>query len=147
MFKKFIFGPGVETIEDDSFLAGCDEVLSFGDGLAADPIVAFGFANFFAEFALGFWSDLNAAFLHFFVKEAAEVDFGETAFGEVIDDDGFTSAGHADDGEKFDVARSVTHGFYYSIGGWFRGDSDRWRIYAVEGVIWYNEGNETFGDY
>lgn len=145
--EGFVFGPGIEAVENDAFLAGSDEVVDFVDDLAGDPVVAFFFADLFAEDFFVFGGDFDAAFFHFLEVHATEIGFRDAAVGKIVDGDGFTSAGHADDGEKFDVTRSVTHGFYYSIGGWFRGDSARWRIYAVEGVIWYNERNETFGDY
>lgn len=109
VFEEFVFGPGIETVEDDGLLAGGDEISGFGDGLAADPVVAFGGTDFLAELALGFGGDFDAAFLHFFVEETAEVDFGEAAFGEIVNDDGFAAAGHADDGKKFDILGGVTH--------------------------------------
>lgn len=145
--EGFVFGPGIEAVENDALLAGFDEVIYLGDDLANDPVVAFFFADLLAEDFFVFWGDFDAAFSHFFKVHATKVGFGDAAVGKIVDSDGFTSTGHADDGEKFDVARSVTHGSYYSISGWFRGDSARRRIYAAEGLIWYNEGNETFGDY
>lgn len=137
-FEDFILGPGIEAVEDDAFLAGFDEVVDLGDDLADDPVVTFFFADLFAEdlFVLG--GNFDAAFGHFFEVHAAEIGFWDAAVGEVVDEDGFAGAGHADDGEKFDVFGSVVHGVYYNIGGQFRGDL---------GFVWYNEGNETFGDY
>lgn len=103
VLKKLILSPRIETVEDDAFLAGRDEVFGFGDGLATDPIVAFGIANHLAELTLGLGGDFDAAFFHFFVEHAAEVDFGHAAFSEEVDDRGFAAAAHAKNGENFDV--------------------------------------------
>lgn len=108
-FQDFVFGPGIEAVEDDALLAGGDEVVNLGDDLADDPVVAFFFADLFAEdlFVLG--GDGDAAFFHFFEVHAAEIGFRDAAVGEIVDENGFAGAGHADDGEKFDVFGSVVH--------------------------------------
>ncbi len=103
-FQGFVFGPGIEAIQDDAFLAGGDEVVHFGDNLAGDPIVAFFFADLFAEDFFVFGGDFDTALGHFFEVHAAEIGFRDATVGEIIDDDGFAGAGHADDGEKFYVA-------------------------------------------
>ena len=103
-FEGFVFGPGVEAVEDDALLAGGDEVVDFGDNLAGDPVGAFFFADLFAEDFFVFGGDFDTAFFHFFEVHAAEVRFRDAVTGEIINDDGFAGAGHADDGEKFDVA-------------------------------------------
>lgn len=105
MFEGFVLGPRVDSVKYDAFLTGRDEVFGFGDGLAGYPIFAFGAADHFAEFAFVFAvrSALDAALFHFFVNHIAEVDFGNTAFGEVINWDRFATATHADDGKYFDV--------------------------------------------
>lgn len=84
--EDFVFGPGIEAVEDDALLAGIDEVFRFGDRLADDPVGAFFGADFFAEgaFAVAIRGALDAAFFHFFVNHAAEVDFRHAAFGEII---------------------------------------------------------------
>lgn len=103
VLKKFILGPGIETVENDALLASGDEIFGFGNSLAADPVVAFGIANHLAKFALRFGGDFDTAFFHFFVEHAAEIDFGYAALSEIVDDRGFTAAAHAKDGEDFDV--------------------------------------------
>lgn len=105
VFDGFVFGPRVETIENNTLLAGSDKIFGFGDGLARDPIFALGFANHFAEgfftFAVG--GAFDATFGHFLINHAAHVDFGSAVLGKIVDDDGFAATGHADDGEDFDV--------------------------------------------
>ncbi len=103
-FQSFVLGPGVETVQNDALLTGGDEVVDFGDDLAGDPIVAFFFADLFAEDFFVFGGDFDAALGHFFEVHAAEIGFRDAAVGEIIDDDGFAGAGHADDGEEFDIA-------------------------------------------
>ncbi len=104
MLKRLIFSPGVNSVEDDAFLASGDEVVGLGDSLADDPIFAFGLTDHFAEFAFVVRGIFDAAFFHFFINHAAEIDFRDAFRGEIIDGDGFTTAAHADDGEEFDVA-------------------------------------------
>lgn len=86
-------------------MAGRDEVAGFGDGLADNPIGAFGLADHFAEmfFALTVRGALDAAFLHFFVNHTTEIDFGDAAVGEVIDGDRFAATTHTDEGKDFDI--------------------------------------------
>ncbi len=105
VFEDFVFGPGVDAVENDAFLAGGDEVFDFGDGLTDDPVGTFGLANHFAEvfFAFAVGGAFDAAFLHFFVNHTAKVDFGNAVIGEVVDGDGLTAAAHTDEGEDFDV--------------------------------------------
>ncbi len=103
VFEGFVFCPGVDTVEDDAFLAGFDEVFNLGDGLANDPIFAFGGTNGLAEGTLALGGDFEAAFFHFFVNHAAEIDFGDAAAGEIVDGDGFAAAAHADDSDDFDI--------------------------------------------
>ena len=103
VFEGAVFGPRIEAVEDDAFLAGGDEIVDFGDGLADDPILAFGGADHFAEFALAVRGDGDAAFVHFAVDHVAEVDFGGAATGEVVDGDGFAGAAHADDSDDFEI--------------------------------------------
>lgn len=106
MLENLVFGPGVNSVEDDALLAGGDEVFNLSDGLADDPILTFGLADHFAELLLAFavGCALDAALLHFFVDHAAEVDFRDTTFGEVVDGDGFAAAAHADKGDDFNVS-------------------------------------------
>ncbi len=87
MFDGFVFGPGVKSIEDNTLLAGGDEIFNLGGSLTSNPVLTFGGADFFAELCLAFGSDFNAALFHFFINHAAKVDFGGVAFGEIIDDD------------------------------------------------------------
>lgn len=68
VFEKFVLGPRIETVEYDFILTGGDKVFCFSDGLAADPIVPFGFADFFAELALGFGGDFDATLFHLFIE-------------------------------------------------------------------------------
>lgn len=98
-----VFSPRVESVEDDVFLAGGDKVFGLGDRLFRDPILAFGLANHFAEsfFAFAIDRSLDATFFHFTVNHVPEVNFGKAFGGEVVDDDGFTAAAHADDSEDF----------------------------------------------
>ncbi len=103
VLEDFVFGPGIDAVEDDAFLAGGDEIFDFGDDLADDPIFAFGLANHFAKFAFAIRSDGDIAFLHFFVNHAAKVDFWYATFGEIINSDRFATAAHADDGDDFDI--------------------------------------------
>ena len=113
--KSAIFGPRIDAVDDDTFLTSIDEVFGFGDSLARNPIGAFGFANHFAKsfFAFAVGGALDATFLHFAVNHAAEIDFGKSARGEVVNCDGFTAATHANDGEDFEVV--VFHDDYYSM--------------------------------
>lgn len=105
VFKDFVFGPRINAVEDDAFLASGKEIFGFGDGLPDDPIFAFGFADHFAEIAFVIGGDFEAALGHFFDNHAAEIDFGDAARGEIVDDDGFAASTHADDGEDFDISR------------------------------------------
>ena len=114
LFQSFVFGPGIEAVQDDAFLAGGDEVVHFGDDLAGDPIVAFFFADLFAEDFFVFGGDFDAALGHFFEVHAAEIGFRDAVVGKIIDDDRFAGAGHADDGEKFYVA--IFHDSNYNMG-------------------------------
>ncbi len=107
-FEGFIFGPGIETVENNALLASGDKVFNLGDDLADDPVVALFFADLFTEDLFIFWGDFDAALSHFFEIHAAEVGFRGAAGGEVVNDDGFAAAGHADDGEEFYVV--VFHG-------------------------------------
>ena len=113
-FQSFVFCPGVEAVQNDALLAGGDEVIDFGDDLAGNPIVAFFFADLFAEDFFVFGGDFDAALGHFFEVHAAEIGFRDAALGEIIDDDGFAGASHADDGEKFYVA--IFHDSNYNMG-------------------------------
>ena len=81
VFEDVIFGPGINAVENDTLLAGSDQVFGFGDGLADDPVSAFCLADLFAKFAFAVWSAFNATFLHFFIDHAAKVDFGCAVFG------------------------------------------------------------------
>lgn len=105
VLEEAIFGPGIEAVEDNGFLTGRDEVLSLGNGLAADPILAFGGADHLAEFffTAAIRGALNAAFGHFGIDHVAKVNFGEAHRGEIVDDYGFAAAGHADDGENIEI--------------------------------------------
>lgn len=104
VFKNLVFGPRVNAIEDDAFLTGGDEIFGFGDGLADDPIFAFGGADHLAKFVFAIRGDFDTALCHFFVNHAAKIDFWHTVFGEIINRDGFAAATHADDGDDFDVS-------------------------------------------
>ena len=86
-FESFVFGPGIEAVEDDALLAGFDEIVDFGDDLADDPIFAFFFADLFAEDFFVRGGDFDAAFGHFFEVHTAEVGFGDAAVGEIVDED------------------------------------------------------------
>lgn len=66
VFEDFVFGPGINSIKDNAFLAGGDEIFGFGDSLADDPIGASFFADGDAESALVLGSVRDAAFGHFF---------------------------------------------------------------------------------
>lgn len=103
MLEGFVFGPRIDTVEDDTLLAGSDKIFGFGDGLADNPIFALGGADHFTKFTLSGGSDFDAALFHFAIKQAAEVDFRDAVLGKIVDDDGFASAAHANDGENFDV--------------------------------------------
>lgn len=103
VFEKFVFGPRVDAVKDDALLAGFDEIFGLGDGLAGDPIFALGGTDHFAEFAFVVGAVWDVALFHFFVNHAAKVDFGDAAFGEVIDGDGFAGAAHADNSDDFDI--------------------------------------------
>lgn len=81
VFKDLIFGPGVESVENNMLLAGSNEIFSLDDGLLDDPVFAFFLANFFAELAFVIGSDFDAALGHFFENHAAEVDFGIAEVG------------------------------------------------------------------
>ncbi len=109
VLEKFILSPRIETIKNNAFLAGRDKIFGLGNSLATDPVITFGIADHFAELTLGFRSDLDAALFHFFIKHTAKVDFGDAAFGEIVDDGGFTAAAHAENSEKFDVFIIVLH--------------------------------------
>lgn len=101
VFENFVFGPGIDAVEDDAFLASGDEIFGFGDNLADDPVSTFFLADAFTELAFTISGAFNAAFLHFFEDHATEVDFGDAVFGEIIDDNGFATTAHADDGKDF----------------------------------------------
>ncbi len=105
MLKEAIFGPGIEAVEDNGFLAGRDEILGFGDGLAANPIFAFGSTNHFAEFffATAIRGTLDAAFGHFGIDHVAKVNFWNAHRGEIVNNYGFTTTGHTDDGENVKI--------------------------------------------
>lgn len=105
VLKEAIFGPRIEAVEDDGFLTGRDEIFSLGDGLAADPILAFGGADHLAEFffTAAIRGALDAALGHFGIDHVAKVNFGEAHRGEIVDDYGFAAAGHADDGENIEI--------------------------------------------
>lgn len=105
VLEDTIFGPRIEAVENDAFLTRGNEILSFGDGLAGDPILAFGSADHFTEsfFAFTIRGALDTTFVHFAVDHTPEVDFGGAAFGKVVDGDGFAAACHPDDGKNFDV--------------------------------------------
>lgn len=105
MFEGFVFGPGIDAVKDDAFLAGANEVFGFGDGLADDPIFTFSLANHFAEFAFVVGTIGDTTFFHFLVNHAAKVHFRSVAFGKVIYGDGLATATHADDGYDFDISR------------------------------------------
>lgn len=104
IFEGFVLGPRVDSIKDDAFLAGFDEVFGLGDGLANDPIFAFFGADFFAEFAFIVGGVFDAAFLHFFINHATKIDSWHAVFGKVVDGNGFTAAAHADDSDDFDIS-------------------------------------------
>lgn len=66
VFQSFIFGPGVDAIEDDAFLAGGDKIFSFGNNLANDPIFTFVLADLLTKIAFVVGSNFDATFGHFF---------------------------------------------------------------------------------
>lgn len=99
MLEGFVFGPGVDSVEDDALLAGGDEVFGLGDSLATDPILALGLTDHFAELPLGLRGDFDAALFHLAIENATEIDFGDAAVGEVVDHDGFAGAAHTDNGD------------------------------------------------
>ncbi len=104
IFEDFVFGPRVDSVEDNAFLAGFDEIFGLGDGLANDPIFAFFGADFFAKFAFVVGGVFDAAFLHFFINHAAKIDSWHAVFGKVVDSNRFTTTTHADDGDDFDIS-------------------------------------------
>ncbi len=101
MLEGAIFGPRIDAVDDDLLLTGSDEVFSFGDSLASNPILTFGRADHFAKgfFAFAVRGAFDATFGHFLINHVAEVDLGETLAGEIVDSNGFASAAHADDGD------------------------------------------------
>lgn len=105
VLEEAIFGPGIETVEDDGFLTGRDEIFSLGNGLAADPILTFGGADHLAKFffAAAIRGALNAALGHFGVNHVAKVNFRQAHRGEIVDDYGFAAASHADNGENIEI--------------------------------------------
>ncbi len=103
VFKKFVLGPRIEPVENNAFLTSRDEIFGFGNGLTANPIVAFSITDHFAELALGLGSDFDATFFHFFINHATKVDFRDAALREIVDNGGFTAAAHAKDGKEFNV--------------------------------------------
>ncbi len=107
VLEGFVFGPGIEAVEDDAFLAGFDEILSLGDGLAGNPIFTFGVANHGAEGFLGLTirGAGDAAFSHFLINHATKINLGVAVIGKVINGDGFATAAHADNGENFYISR------------------------------------------
>lgn len=115
MLKKFILGPRIETVKNDALLAGGNEVFSFGDGLATDPIITFGVADHFPKFTLRLGGDFDAAFFHFFVEHAAKVDFRHTTFGEEVNDGGLAAAAHTENGEDFNIFVHLHILGYYSM--------------------------------
>lgn len=106
-------------------MAGGDEVVDFGDGLANDPILAFGGADHFAELALAVRGDGDAAFFHFAVNHIAEVNFGDAAAGDIVYSDGFAGAAHTDNGDNFEVFHSL-------IVAYQGRDGERWRGWRAE---------------
>lgn len=122
MLKSAIFGPRIEPVENNALLASFDEVFGLGNGLAGDPILAFGRTDHFAKgfFAFAIHSAFDAALGHFLINHVAEVDFGIAEFGEIINSYGFAAAAHADDGENFNIL--CFHKDNYSIGGDLGGD-------------------------
>ncbi len=115
MKESAIFGPRIEAVEDDAFLAGVDEIFGFSNGLTCYPVMTFGFADHFAKgfFAFAISGALNTAFFHFAVNHVAKMNFGKALRGEKIDGDGFAATAHANDGEDFEVV--VFHDDYYSM--------------------------------
>ncbi len=84
MFQGLIFGPRINTVKHDAFLAGFDEVLNFGDGLTNDPIVTFGGTDVFSELAFIIGGKVYASLSHFFEDHAAKINLGDTLFSEVV---------------------------------------------------------------
>lgn len=103
MLESFVFGPRIDAVKDDAFLAGGDEIFGLGNGLANYPILAFGLANHFAEFTLVVGAVFDAAFFHFFVNHTTKVDFGNAVLGKIVNGDGFAGTAHTDDGDNLDV--------------------------------------------
>lgn len=105
VLKEAIFGPGIEAVENDGFLARRDEIFGFGDGLATDPILTFGGANHLAEllFAAAVRGAFDATFGHFGVDHIAKVNFGETHRGKIVDDYGFATASHTNNSENIEI--------------------------------------------
>ncbi len=101
-------------------MTGSNEILGLGDGLTDDPIGALVSADLLTEFTFVVRRIFDTTFFHFFVNHATEVDFGDTSLREVVDDNGFATATHANDGEDFDVSR-CTHRFNYSTRRLFAG--------------------------
>lgn len=105
MLKKAIFGPGIETIENDGLLTSRDEVFGFGDSLTADPVLAFGGADHFAEFffAAAIRGTFDTTLGHFGINHIAKVNFGQAHRGEIVNYYGFAAPSHANDGENVEV--------------------------------------------
>lgn len=84
VLQDLVFGPRIDAVEDDALLTSGNEIFGLGDGLADDPIFTFFGADLFAEIAFIVGAVLDAAFFHFFIDHAAEVDLGDATLGEVI---------------------------------------------------------------
>lgn len=129
MLEGAILGPRIESVEHNALLAGSNEVFGFSEGLAADPIFAFGFADHFAEsaFAFAIESALDATFGHLFINHVAKMDFRNALSGEIIDDDRFAAATHADDGENLNWFHRVIITFFAEL----KIKAEFWRILVV----------------
>ncbi len=135
MLENFVFGPRIDSIEDNTFLTGGDKIFNFGNGLAYDPILAFGGTDHFAElfFARTVRSAFDAAFLHFLINHTAKVNFRDASFGEIINGDGFAAATHTDDGKDLRFFCSSHVMVYYSTKWWVI-----WVVTVIAGIC-YNE--------
>lgn len=96
MFKNFVFAPGVEAVEDNTVLAGANEVTYLFNDALYDEILAFALADFLAKDLLAFPGNVNAGFFHGFINNAAKVYLWIALFGKVVDRSAFAAARQAD---------------------------------------------------
>ena len=103
MLEDLIFTPGVQTVQDDEFLASVNQVMRGFDDTFNDEIFAFAPANVLTEFLLIIPRWFDASFFHGFVDDAAKVDFRNAFLGEILDGRTFAATGQTDKGDNFCV--------------------------------------------